>query len=646
MIARFPSHDNTTTVRALDARADDTDARDYVYQPTIQLLPERLDQRPLVPKILDQGQEGACVGFALAAVINMSLARKGERPPRRNERTLASARMLYEMAKRYDEWKGGAYSGTSTRGAMKAWHHVGVACERTWSNESEDRELTRLRAEDARSRPLGAYYRVRDSDPIHVQAAVVEGDAVLASMWVHSGWRHDQLLPPLKGGVRIKRIESRPAGRGLHAVAIVGYTADGLIVQNSWGTKWGSNGFALLAYDDWFENRQDAWVARPGPRTNDSTGRPRIFLGGFTGEAAESRIETSAEGLDVPDGALPFFINTGDEGGLDGTHRLKTRLEELPGMALKVRDQPAVNGQRHVMLYAHGGLDAEFDGVAIASRIFSVCRTHNQTAYFFVWETGKYESVLGLLRSRDDSTGPGAVGFTIPDILGAAKKGAAGAAHAVQRAVGGASAGVIRPVWKEMTGRAEGASAEKGGARLFVAALLKAMRDDDRNVPYALHLVGHSAGSIYLSFLWDQLLRSELAHPPLSAGTGVTLGSIHLMAPAISIAAADERFMPDGTLPIARKSFRVYMLSDEHEQTDNIGVYPSSLLTYVADHLEAKKARVPILGIAADFRKRYKNANGPLPVPAFPSTEQHGQFDDERHEIDTIIEEIAKGKYV
>ena len=652
MVTSFLSHDTDRSTRSLDARADDTDARDFVYEPTIALLPGTLDRRPLAPKILDQGQEGACVGFALAAVINISLARQDEvRPARRRSATggagsLASARMLYEMARRYDEWKGEGYSGTSPRGAMKAWHHVGAASEAAWPLDSREREWTPERADDARSRPLGAYYRVLDSDPLHVQAAVLEADAVLVSLWVHSGWRHDQLLAPARGAVTIKRIDSRPGGRSLHAVAIVGYTPDGLIVQNSWGRRWGTGGFALLAYDDWFANRQDAWIARPGPRTNDSQGRARIFLAGFAGEAgAPSRVDTSAEGLDIPAGALPFFINTGDQGGLDGTHRLKTRIEELPGMAAKVREQQTVDGHRHVMLYAHGGLDAETEGVRIASRIFTACRASGQTAYFFVWETGTFESVLGLLRSRDDAAGPEAVGFSIPEILGAIKKGAANIGRAVQKAIGAASAGAIRPIWKEMTGRAEGASASRGGARLFTGELLKAMRDDDRGVPYVLHLVGHSAGAIYLSFLWDHLLRTELTDPVI-AGTGVTLGSIHLMAPALSVADAEARFMAGGALPVARKNFRVYMLGDEKEQTDNIGVYPSSLLTYVADHLQARKGRVPILGIGSDFRKRYRNSGGPWPVPASPGTERHGQFDDEGHEIDTIIEEIAAGKYV
>lgn len=36
---------------------------------------------------------------------------------------------------------------------------------------------------------------------------------------------------------------------GGHAVACVGYDDDGLIIQNSWGSGWGSGGFTKLPYD-------------------------------------------------------------------------------------------------------------------------------------------------------------------------------------------------------------------------------------------------------------------------------------------------------------------------------------------------------------------------------------------------------------
>ena len=50
------------------------------------------------------------------------------------------------------------------------------------------------------------------------------------------------------------------------------------MIQNSWGKGWGSGGYAVLAYEDWFENRQDAWVARPGPELEIPRERQRFLL--------------------------------------------------------------------------------------------------------------------------------------------------------------------------------------------------------------------------------------------------------------------------------------------------------------------------------------------------------------------------------
>lgn len=60
-------------------------------------MPDQVVNCDLVPRILDQGHEGACTGYALAAVINFLLSR-------RNIDRAVSSRMLYELARRYDEW--------------------------------------------------------------------------------------------------------------------------------------------------------------------------------------------------------------------------------------------------------------------------------------------------------------------------------------------------------------------------------------------------------------------------------------------------------------------------------------------------------------------------------------------------------------
>src|SRR4028119_524711 len=95
--------------RKLDAFPDKIDVRDWHYQPTLNPLPDQIINCDKVPLILDQGTEGACTGFALAAVINYHLVVNGRSSFRKIALDCASPRMLYEMARRYDEWPGEDY---------------------------------------------------------------------------------------------------------------------------------------------------------------------------------------------------------------------------------------------------------------------------------------------------------------------------------------------------------------------------------------------------------------------------------------------------------------------------------------------------------------------------------------------------------
>jgi hypothetical protein len=109
----------------LDAAPDRVDIRDWMFRPGLTTLPDQVVNCDLVPRILDQGQEGACTGYALAAVINFLLSR-------RNIDRAVSPRMLYELARRYDEWPGEEYEGSSARGGMKGWQRHGVASDQAW----------------------------------------------------------------------------------------------------------------------------------------------------------------------------------------------------------------------------------------------------------------------------------------------------------------------------------------------------------------------------------------------------------------------------------------------------------------------------------------------------------------------------------
>lgn len=239
-----------------DARPDEADFRDHLYQPSLINVPPEAPigtwLRRKVP-VLNQGQEGACTGFGLATVVHyLHRTRAGK-----NDKDLVSARMLYEMAKRYDRWSGEDYSGSSCRGAIKGWHKHGVCLDDLWpySVDDVDRDLTPEREADAARRPLGAYYRVNSHDLTHMHTALAEVGVLYVSAKVHSGWNNV--------GADGK-IDFADDDIGGHAFVLVGYDSTGFWLQNSWGDRWGYQGCGHMTYADWLKNGMDAWVARAG----------------------------------------------------------------------------------------------------------------------------------------------------------------------------------------------------------------------------------------------------------------------------------------------------------------------------------------------------------------------------------------------
>jgi len=217
-----------------DARPDRPDIRDRIYMPPLQTLPPQSPSpkwiKSHLPKyvkaklVLDQGEEGACTGFGLAGVINYLLYRQSVIVGSKTS-PLVSPRMIYHLARKYDEWRGQDYEGSSCRGAIKGWFHHGVCTEALWPYRDKA-GVARFMAPsagwdaDAAQRPVGAYYRILTDAIADLQGAINEVGAIYVSSDVHKGWDAigDNLksLPtiPWKPGVKVD---------GGHAFALVGY---------------------------------------------------------------------------------------------------------------------------------------------------------------------------------------------------------------------------------------------------------------------------------------------------------------------------------------------------------------------------------------------------------------------------------------
>ena len=153
-----------------------------------------------------------------------------------------SPRMLYEMARRYDEWPGEEYSGSSARGAMKGWHKHGVCSRRrtgstTASSQEQAGKLYRRARRTrcaGRSAPTSAS-TTRTSSRCTPRS---RGRHPLRHGQVHEGWEHVGATASSTGPER-RCSAATPSPSSP--------TTRGFWIQNSWADDWGKDGFAQIS---------------------------------------------------------------------------------------------------------------------------------------------------------------------------------------------------------------------------------------------------------------------------------------------------------------------------------------------------------------------------------------------------------------
>jgi hypothetical protein len=549
--------------RQLTARPDVIDFRDLCFTPTLVEVPQEMpleDYLKMGVPVLDQGVEGACTGFGLATVANYLLLTRKVKPDAKR----VSPRMLYEMARRYDEWPGSEYEGSSARGAMKGWHKHGVCAEDSWRYQSakKDAQLTPERAADALLRPLGAYFRVNHRDLVAMHAALAEVGILYATAIVHDGWERvkaDGLIP-------------QPAGEkplGGHAFAIVGYDQRGFWMQNSWGRGWGCEGYGHISYDDWLQNASDVWVARLGVPVTLRNGQALAALG--SAAAGRSAAESIAE-------LRPHVISIGNEGLLREGGSFSTTPKDVAKLFEQVIPEKTASWKkRRILLYAHGGLVSEQGALQRVADLLPSLLAAEVYPVSFIWKSDYWTTLKNILAdtlaSRRGAEAPagGVTDFLLDRVDD-------GLEVLARHATGKAS-------WDEMKENARLATENPdGGARWAAACLAKFMA---KHADAEVHLVGHSAGSIFHGPL--------LRHLTGRAGTGlgVKVASATLWAPACTIDLFKECYQP--ALEQGRLGrLALYTLSEKAEEDDHCArIYNKSLL-YLVSHAFEKQARIPL----------------------------------------------------
>lgn len=606
----------------LDVHRDSTDFRDRIYEPALIPLKREIVPKPNDVTVLDQGREGACTGFGLAAVINfLNKQRLGLGII--DDAPAVSARMLYEMARRYDRWPGENYEGSSARGVMKGWHKHGVCPEADWKYEvDKPGSLTAKREQRALQFPLGAYYRVQ-AERVEMQAALNEVGAILATAKVHAGWETNAV----KDGL----IRPNDKNIGGHAFAIIGYTNKGFIVQNSWGDDWGGyesskgllKGCAIWTYEDFEENLMDAWVARMA--------LPMQPLKEQVGDAiiqTSSGPERSIPGPDTREIRLHYLHI--DDGQFDSFGKYASdedQLDEVLEHASKAE---------HILLYAHGGLNSVNAAASRARKWRDVFKRNGIHEIHFIWETGWLEELRDVLLGKEEDL-EARVGGRLSSWW--------------DRLIEKKFWFVGNALWFEMISDAEMAfdgSSSIGSRRpAGVRTLNKLSSAIDTNKTQ-LHLAGHSAGSIWHAHLLDQW--SELDGPAIE--------NLFLFAPACTYDLFDDSIAPHIEADRVR-NFSLFNLDDQTEQDDTVLLYRKSLLYLLSNSFQKRKYQlngpsIPILGMEKyynDKDARWAAIGDKAEVfntkdhPNVTASSSHGGFDDDLATMNQMLKSILGDAY-
>ena len=527
----FSGASTTLGPHKLDILPDMPDLRDRIYLPNLRALHPGIYPR-IAFQVRNQGRDASCTGFALAHVIDFLLSR--EVGPDRPDPV--SSRMLYEMAKRNDEWEGTAYEGSSLRGAIKGFYRNGVCSDESAPDHpgNEDWALTYTMAKEARDTRLGAYFRLQP-DISDYHAALNDVGVIYASAQIHSRWEKpkDDVIQP--GGDAV----------GGHAFAIVGYDDTGFWVLNSWGPAWGVNGVAKWTYADWANTIMDAWVLQLGVRAPAAFGAaPGVTPSSATGLFGfnePARGDIVGHYVNIDDGLL---VTSGKYGSPTETEMLET-VERLV--------DPEANdnqGYEHLVIYSHGGLNslaAEAQRIATWKRnsIFSRNRIYN---FHLMWGSGFLDEAFGKL---SESPAVGRAGGWISDWFFEAGVGKQTGSYA----------------WRNMKQDAQMAFSpgpEYDGGFKGLSPLLSGLDKAPRRPK--LHLIGHSAGAIVLGHLLSNLAQVRFAEhrsgidPPHGACLHgrvlqATLPAVSHRQGGVEAAGQDLFVQPDGSVGAGRHRF-------------------------------------------------------------------------------------------
>jgi len=214
-----------------------TDNRDWIYSATTVNVPLEYDLRNLLQPIRNQGLHGSC--FAMSACCMKEEQEKEDY----NFNSYFSPKFFYSLRANLKDKNKSNDEGMFARDVMKILQNTGVCTEELCPYENVEVPISDEKKEEllenSKLHRIKQYARIYDLEKL--KKALVENGVCLIAFPVYSPhkidfWNKSDGFDKFVGG---------------HAMCVVGYTQDAFIIRNSWGTKWGNNGYCYYNFSDW-----------------------------------------------------------------------------------------------------------------------------------------------------------------------------------------------------------------------------------------------------------------------------------------------------------------------------------------------------------------------------------------------------------
>jgi C1A family cysteine protease len=245
------------------------DGRDMLYAAPVRALaklPPRVDLRKQCPPVYDQGALGSCTANAIGAALQFDQIKQ------RRKNAFTPSRLFIYYNERAIEGTVESDSGATIRDGVKTVAKQGACDEAKWPYRIEDFREKPSRPCYAEGKKNQAIQYLRLAQALsQLKGCLAEGFPFVFGFAVYESFESPEVAKTGHAGMP-RANESMLGG---HAVMAVGYdeSKQWFIVRNSWGRKWGMQGYFTLPYayllqaslsSDFWTIRQVEGAARKG----------------------------------------------------------------------------------------------------------------------------------------------------------------------------------------------------------------------------------------------------------------------------------------------------------------------------------------------------------------------------------------------